>query len=87
MHFDPPKTTGRLRRVRRRASTQRADDNEETVRNRLAVYRAQTEPLVDYYRQKDVLGEAHGGGKLPDEVFAEVRQLLDAASDRPQVSS
>jgi len=28
---------------------QRADDNEETVRNRLVVYGEQTEPLIDYY--------------------------------------
>lgn len=31
---------------------QRKDDNEETVRNRLAVYHGQTKPLVGYYRQK-----------------------------------
>lgn len=30
---------------------QRADDTEETVRNRLAVYRRQTEPLADLYRR------------------------------------
>lgn len=31
---------------------QRDDDKEETVRERLAVYRAQTEPLIGYYRNK-----------------------------------
>ena len=31
---------------------QRKDDNEETVRNRLAVYHEQTKPLVGYYRKK-----------------------------------
>jgi adenylate kinase len=31
---------------------QRKDDNEETVRNRLAVYHEQTKPLIGYYRQK-----------------------------------
>lgn len=31
---------------------QRDDDREETVRERLAVYRDQTEPLIDYYREK-----------------------------------
>ncbi len=86
VHFDPPKVAG-VCDVCGGALTQRADDNEETVRNRLAVYRDQTEPLVDYYRQKGVLGEAYGGGKLPDEVFAEVRRMLDAARDRPQVGS
>jgi adenylate kinase len=86
VHYDPPKTPG-VCDVCGGGLVQRADDNEETVRNRLAVYRAQTQPLVDYYRQKGVLGEAYGGGKTPDEVFAELRTLLDTASDRPQVRS
>jgi adenylate kinase len=55
---------------------QRADDNEETVRNRLEVYRSQTAPLIGYYRQHGVLAEAHGGGKRPDEVFEQVAAVL-----------
>ena len=57
---------------------QRTDDDEETVRNRLEVYRVQTAPLIGYYEQRGVLKNAHGGGKLPDEVFAQVRQLIEA---------
>jgi adenylate kinase len=57
---------------------QRDDDDETTVRNRLAVYRAQTEPLVEHYRAKGILVTAFGGGKMPDEVFAQVVALLDA---------
>jgi adenylate kinase len=57
---------------------QRTDDNEETVRNRLDVYEAQTAPLIGYYEQRGVLRKAYGGGKLPDEVFVQVRQLLEA---------
>jgi adenylate kinase len=56
---------------------QRTDDNEATVRNRLTVYRAQTEPLVGYYEERGVLRNAHGGGKMPDEVFAQVERLLE----------
>lgn len=39
---------------------QRPDDRPETVRQRIEVYRAQTEPLIDYYRQKDVLVRVDG---------------------------
>jgi adenylate kinase len=39
---------------------QRPDDQPETVRQRIEVYRAQTEPLVDYYRQKNVLVRVDG---------------------------
>jgi len=33
---------------------QRSDDNETVIRNRLQVYKTQTEPLVEYYRKKNV---------------------------------
>ena len=56
---------------------QRDDDSEATVRNRLEVYRAQTAPLVGYYESRGVLRTVLGGGKLPDEVFAQVEQLLE----------
>ena len=37
------------------ALVQRDDDKAETVRKRLAVYHAETEPLTDYYQQKGIL--------------------------------
>jgi adenylate kinase len=36
---------------------QRPDDNEDTVRNRLSVFKKQTESLIEYYRDKNVLVE------------------------------
>jgi adenylate kinase len=55
---------------------QRDDDNEETVRNRLQVYRRQTEPLVDYYSGRGVLETVAGGGRVPDDVFTDVQRVL-----------
>jgi len=55
---------------------QRADDNEATVRNRLAVFEAQTAPLIDYYGERGMLRHASGAGKTPPEVFAQVDQIL-----------
>lgn len=75
--FDPPQTAN-VCDVCGAELYQRSDDNEETVRNRLAVYRAQTEPLIGYYESHGVLRTADGGGKMPDEVFAQVEQLLEA---------
>jgi adenylate kinase len=74
--FDPPKVEG-VCDVCGAELYQRSDDNEATVRNRLEVYRAQTEPLVGYYEGRGVLRTAHGGGKMPSEVFAQVEQLLE----------
>ncbi len=43
---------------------QRDDDAEATVRNRLEVYRRQTAPLLDYYRQRNLLVTVSGEGPL-----------------------
>lgn len=47
---------------------QREDDNEETIRNRLDVYRENTEPLVDFYRQRGKLTTINAEGGI-DEVY------------------
>jgi adenylate kinase len=76
--FDPPRVEG-VCDVCGGDLFQRDDDNEETVRNRLAVYRSQTEPLVGYYRDKGILATVYGGGRTPDQVFADVEKLLTGA--------
>ena len=43
---------------------QRDDDGEATVRKRLEVYRQQTAPLLDYYRQRNVLSTVSGEGPV-----------------------
>jgi adenylate kinase len=49
VEFNPPKVAGRDD-VTGEPLVQRPDDQEETVRKRIATYHAQTKPLVDYYR-------------------------------------
>ena len=46
----------------------REDDNEETIGNRLKVYREKTEPLIDYYQQADKLTTINAQGAI-DEVY------------------
>ena len=45
---------------------QRPDDNEETVRQRLAVYRERTQPLIDYYAKQGLLRRIDADGSLED---------------------
>jgi adenylate kinase len=79
--FDPPRVD-EVCDVDGGELTRRADDNEETARNRIAVYEEQTAPLVGYYRDKGVLESAFGGGKAPDEVYEQVGRILgDGRSD------
>lgn len=54
---------------------QRSDDNEATVRNRLAVYHRQTAPLIDYYRERGLLRDVDGTRSV-----AEVSAAIRAAS-------
>lgn len=55
---------------------QRNDDNEETIDNRLAVYRQSSEPLIEYYRKMGLLAEV-SGTKSIDEVFGDVAALIE----------
>ena len=55
--FNPPKEAGKDDETGE-PLIQRDDDEEETVRKRLAVYHDQTEPLIDYYSQWEKTGEA-----------------------------
>jgi adenylate kinase len=54
--FNPPKVAG-LDDVTGEPLILRADDEEETVKKRLAVYAAQTRPLVDYYARWAASGD------------------------------
>lgn len=54
---------------------QREDDNDETIRNRLDVYRQQTEPLIEYYRKRGKLKVVDADGSI-DEVYARLSGLV-----------
>ncbi len=54
---------------------QRSDDNEETVRNRLAVYHSQTKPLIEYYQHKGLVKLINGVGKI-EEIYGQIKQAL-----------
>jgi len=55
---------------------QRDDDQPDTVRRRLAVYRDQTAPLIDYYEGQRLLHKVDAGGTV-DEVAARIRATVD----------
>jgi adenylate kinase len=65
-----------VRRLLERAKIEgRADDNETTIRERMRVYRAQTQPLVDYYRQRGLLREVDGMGSV-DAVAKRIEEAI-----------
>jgi len=54
---------------------QREDDNEETISNRLAVYRDSTEPLIKYYEKRHKLTRIDAEGTI-DEVYERLTTAL-----------
>ena len=72
--FDPPKHPERCD-IDGSALIQRDDDKPETIRKRLSVYHAQTEPLVDYYERRDLL-RRFDGTRTPTDVHDHVRATV-----------
>lgn len=70
----PPKTEG-VCDICGGELVQRADDNIETVTNRIDVYEAQTKPLVDYYEKAGNIAHIDGATGL-DNVFADIVKAL-----------
>ena len=58
---------------------QRADDSVETVTNRLAVYEANTQPLIEYYRELGLLRTVDGDRDV-DNVYSDIAALLHSLS-------
>jgi adenylate kinase len=57
----------------------RPDDNEETVRTRMAEYRAKTEPILPYYEAKGLVRRVDGMAPV-DEVAAQIDAILDGTA-------
>jgi len=53
----------------------RADDNEQSVATRLAIYDEQTKPLLDHYEKSNRLEKVNGAGDL-EEIYKEIDKLI-----------
>ena len=62
---------------------QRDDDQPETIRNRLSVYREETEPLEAYYEKRGTLVRVNGEGSI-DEVYGRIEEVLDTRVAPPR---
>jgi adenylate kinase len=74
IEFDPPKREGVCDQDGSRL-IQRDDDKPEVVRNRLAVYHDQTEPLISYYDEQGLMRRIDGT-RSPDEVHDHIRAVI-----------
>ncbi len=72
--FNPPKKAGSCDQCSG-ALIVRADDNEETIRNRIDVYKKQTEPLKNFYEKKGLLRKIDGQGS-PESIEQRIRDVI-----------
>ena len=76
IYFRPSKVEGRCDRDGGEL-TQRADDREEVIRERLSAYERQTQPLIDFYRQRSALLDVDAEAP-PEELTRRLLELLEA---------
>lgn len=75
LKFKAPKNEGKCD-VCGTELTQRKDDNEETAKARFETYFRETAPLIDYYKEKNVLSTINADGSI-DEVWERLLQVVE----------
>jgi adenylate kinase len=75
IYFKPPRNDNVCDLHPEAQLVQRADDNPDTVRARLATYDEQTRPLIDYYRSAGVLRTVDGT-REPEEIYRDIEQIV-----------
>ena len=78
-HFGPPATDGVCDRCRG-ALVHRADDEPDTVKRRLEVYREQTAPLVAFYEQHSASVECIAADRPVDDVYSDFASAVGIAA-------
>ncbi len=76
-HFKQPKLADTCDVCGSHEFKRRPDDNEETVRTRMAEYRAKTEPIIPIYQARGLLARVDGMGEI-GAVTAAIEAILDA---------
>lgn len=74
--FKPTKVPGVCDACGSTEFVRRPDDNEQTVRTRMAEYRAKTEPILPYYNERGLVRRVDGMASV-DEVAAQIDAVLD----------
>ena len=75
IYFKPPREDNVCDLHPQATLIQRADDNSETVRARLATYEEQTRPLVEYYKAAGLLHTVDGK-REPEEIYEDIVRVL-----------
>jgi adenylate kinase len=75
MVFNPPEKEGICDACNGKLY-QREDDKSDAIRNRLIVYKKQTQPLITYYTKKNILQRIDGSKDI-SAIFKEIKKILE----------
>ncbi len=76
IELDVPEDELMKRLIKRGKDSGRADDNEETIKKRLVVYHQQTQPLIQWYKNKGLHHHINGLGIL-ERIFGDIKKVLE----------
>jgi len=76
IELDVPENELMTRLIKRGQLMGRADDNEETIKQRLVVYHSQTQPLIEWYKREGLHHHIDGLGTL-ERIFADIQKVID----------
>ena len=76
LELDVPEEELTTRLVKRGKESGRSDDNEETIKKRLKVYREQTEPLISWYEKEGIHHHIDGFGTL-ERIFSDISKVIE----------
>jgi adenylate kinase len=77
--FKPPRVAGVCDACGSTEFVRRPDDNDQTVRTRMAEYRAKTEPILPYYEERGLVGKVDGMASV-EEVARQIDRILDGTA-------
>ena len=76
IELDVPEDELMKRLILRGQQSGRSDDNEETIKKRLDVYRSQTQPLIEWYKSEGLHHHIQGLGEL-NRIFEDIKKVVD----------
>lgn len=81
LDLDVPEEELITRLLKRGQESGRADDNMETIKKRLDVYKSQTFPLIEYYKKEGKYNHIKGVGTL-DDIFRDIAAVIETSSGK-----
>jgi len=83
-YYNRPFIDGQCDKCNGKEFYKRKDDSPEIIMERFVVFNEQTQPVIDYYRSKNMLTDVNGDAKYSEDITEEIEYALDSAYEYPE---